>query len=141
VGNAHRDAYDLLGQSRAERRSTVSAGEALVAIYQASSVSILADCDHGEGWLAFQWPDALFGTEGLKIDLEGFCSRKMPIRSGQGPPDFIELQRDSIRLRFSPALAKKLELDQDVEIHFSIDENQFRQLERAVAYLNGDDSE
>jgi hypothetical protein len=42
------------------------------------------------------------------------------------------VQRDRIRLRFSPALARKLELDEEVEIAFSISDEKFAQLQRTM---------
>lgn len=56
------------------------------------------------------WGITVYGNEGLKIDLDGHCSRNMPIRSGDGPPDFVDLQRSCLKLRFNPDLAKRLQL-------------------------------
>jgi hypothetical protein len=40
----------------------------------------------------------------------------MPIRSGYGPPQIEEVRKDGVRLRFSPELAKKLELESEVDV-------------------------
>jgi hypothetical protein len=94
--------------------------------------------EYGEGWLVFTWPDPMCGTEYLKIDVEdGHCSRMMPIRSGKGPPEFVELGRDRVKIRFSPELAKKLELDEEIVIEFAINEQDFKQLERTIQYFSG----
>ena len=53
--------------------------------YYADSVVNEADTDYGEGWIGFYWIDPLCGREGISIELDGHCSRRMPIRSGQGP--------------------------------------------------------
>lgn len=107
--------------------------------YHATSVGSVADCDNGEGWILFQWPDPLFGSEGLKIDLDGHCWRNMPIRSGGGPPDFITLERDLVRIRFTPALAKSLQLDEEIEIRFSIGDHDYAELQKVVHYFNGEE--
>lgn len=103
------------------------------------SVSDDDGLDHGEGWLEFSWTDALYGVEGLAIDLDGHCSRRMPIRSGQGPPTFVELGRNYLKLRFSAALAQKLELEEEILIQFEVGEDDFKQLERTIDYFNGRD--
>lgn len=111
-----------------------------VTTYHATSVGIVADCDHGEGWIVFQWPDPLYGSEELKIDLDGHCSRYMPIQSGTGPPEFIALQRDFIRIRFAPELAKRLQLSEEIEIRFSINDDDYAELQKVVNNFNGDDT-
>jgi hypothetical protein len=93
--------------------------------------------EYGEGWLAFVWPDPMYGSECLKIDVEdGHCSRMMPIRCGKGPPQFVEVTRDRVKIRFSPELAKKLELDEEIVIEFAISDQDFEQLERAIKYFS-----
>ncbi len=47
--------------------------------YTATSVGVLADTDHGEGWVVFRWPHDGYGYEELTINLDGHCSRPMPI--------------------------------------------------------------
>jgi hypothetical protein len=94
--------------------------------------------EYGEGWLAFVWADPLYGREGLQIDVEdSHCSRMMPIRCGQGPPEFVEVARDRVKLRFSPELAKKLELDEEIVIEFAISDQEFEQLERTIEHFRG----
>ncbi len=109
--------------------------------FQAESVDVPSnsDLDYGEGWLSFIWPDPVYGCEGLTIDLDGHCSRKMPIRSGNGLPEFIALGRDRIGLRFPASLAEKLDLEEEIEIRFSIADREFCQLERTINYFNGVD--
>ena len=88
--------------------------------------------DYGYGWVHFEWPDAIFGKEGLEIDAEGHCSRNMPIHSGTGPPEVLELERNRIKLRFDPALAKRLQLEEEVEIRFSISDEKLCELHNLV---------
>jgi hypothetical protein len=89
--------------------------------------------DYGEGCpLRFSWPDALYGCEGLTIDLEGHCSRNMPIRSGYGLKS-VDLHRDRILISFKASLAQQLELDDNIEIGFQISDADFERLQRTVA--------
>ncbi len=106
--------------------------------YTASRVEVQADTDAGEGWIVFQWPHELYGYEELKIDLDGHCSRRMPIHSGEGPPEFVELRRDGIRLRFATALARNLRLDEEIDILFELPEAEFSALRRAVEFFEGE---
>lgn len=106
-------------------------------IFHAREVSVdTADLEYGEGWLCFCWPDGMYGSEQLQIDMEGHCSRAMPIRSGQGPPEFVTVERDRVVLRFRPALARKLELDDEIEIRFSINDDDYQKLCDIVAYFS-----
>lgn len=105
--------------------------------YSATSVGVMVDTDHGEGWVVFRWPHERYGHEELTIDLDGHCSRRMPIHSGEGPPEFVELQRDSIKLRFDPALADKLQLAEEIEISFSLSDDEFAELRHVVEYFSG----
>lgn len=107
--------------------------------YTAISVGVLADTDHGEGRVVFKWPHELYGYEELTIDLDGYCSRRMPIHSGDGPPEFVELRRDSIKLRFTRSLAEKLQLAEEIEISFQLSDDEFSKLQRVVEYFNGED--
>ncbi len=109
-------------------------------IYHATSVDVCADFDYGEGWIDIQWPDPLFGSEGLRIDLDGHCRRNMPIRSGNGPPEFKALERDFLRLRFTPLLAKTLQLDEEIEIRFALSDSEYAELQKAVNYFKYDES-
>ncbi len=79
-----------------------------------SSVGSVLDFDHGEGWVTFSWVDTTGLDRKLKIDIDGHCSREMPIRSGSGF-GIVDIHDDSIRLCFSPELASKLELEPEVE--------------------------
>lgn len=103
---------------------------------EADYAGVNADVDHGEGWITFHWFEIPSG--GLTIDLDGHCSRGMTIRSGNGPPEFVELQRDAIRLRFDVELAKKLELPEEIEIGFHMPDGEFAKLRRVVDWFNGD---
>jgi hypothetical protein len=85
---------------------------------------------YGYGRICFQWLDPVFGYDELSIDLEGFCSRRMPLYSGAGPPAFTALERDRVVLQFAPALAKQLLLDEEVVITFSISEGDLQRLEK-----------
>ncbi len=75
-----------------------------MASFQAANVGVPDDIalDYGEGCLSFRWVDPIYGWEGLTIDLDGHCSREMPIRSGKGPPDFVELLRDPYQTPVRP---------------------------------------
>jgi hypothetical protein len=112
-----------------------------MATYHATSVSILADLDHGEGWILFQWPDPIYGYEELSINSDGFCSRRRSIQSGNGPPRFVDIQRDRIVLEFSPRLAKRLEMEERVEIQYEISENDLHELREFVEMLGASEAE
>ena len=118
-----------LGVAEASRSTSTKRIEAV-------AVGVLADPDHGEGWIAFDWFEIPSG--GLKIDLDGHCSRGMPVRSGNGLPEFVELRRDAILLRFDTDLARKLELPEEIEIGFRISDGEFAELRRVVDWFNGD---
>jgi hypothetical protein len=105
--------------------------------YSASYVGVEADTDHGEGLVVFQWPHDRYGYESLKIDLDGHCSRRMPLYSGTGPPEFVELRRDRIRIRFDATLAQKLRLEEEIEILFDLPDAEFAELRRVVDYFDG----
>ncbi len=64
-----------------------------------SSVGSVLDFDHGEGWVTFSWVDTTGLDRKLKIDIDGHCSREMPIRSGSGF-GIVDIHDDSIRLCF-----------------------------------------
>ena len=100
--------------------------------FAASSVGspVQIDLDHGEGSIHFSWPDPMFGREGLRITLDGHCSRNMPIRSGYGLRDFT-ICRDRVSLHFSPQLARSLELSKSIEITFTLSDEEFARLEAA----------
>ncbi len=109
-------------------------------LYNATCVCINADVDYGEGYVVFKWPHELYGYEELEISLDdGFCSRRMPIHSGDGPPESEELLRDSIKLRFTHSLAEKLQLAEEIEISFQLSDDEFVKLKRVVEYFNGVD--
>ena len=97
----------------------------------------MADIDHGEGWVTFRWFHEVYGYEEPRIDLDGHCSRRMPIRSGSGPPEFVELRRDGVKLGFDPESARKLRLDEEIEISFSLPEPEFQEFRRVVDYFGG----
>jgi hypothetical protein len=105
--------------------------------YAASYFGAAIDTDHGEGWITFRWPDELHGYDELTIDLDGHCSRRMPIHSGSGPPDFLELWHDGIRIRFDPILARKLQMEEEIKIFFHITDAEFDDLRRVFDYFNG----
>lgn len=105
----------------------------------ASYAGVLADYDHGEGWLVIQWPDALYGHDELKIDFDGFCSRRMPIYSGSGPLDYVKLTRDRLHIHFHPTLAEKLKLDEEIEFTFNLADDSFEELRCWVDFWKSDD--
>lgn len=123
-----------LGRAAGDKRITRWPGAALDRS-SASHVFIQADTDHGDGWIVFQWRDETYGYEQLRIDLDGHCSRRMPIHSGSGTPEFVEVDADRIRLRFDVALAHKLSLTEEIEITYRLTEQEFEQLRRVVDYF------
>ena len=74
------------------------------------------DFDYGEGWITFCWTTESGIDASLTIDLDGHCSREMPIRSGAGAA-IVSVSPDSVALSFTPELAGKLELDTEIEMH------------------------
>jgi hypothetical protein len=108
--------------------------------YVATHVGVNADTDYGEGWVVFQWPHERNGYEELSIDLDGHCCRRMPLYSGNGPPKFVELRRDGIRIRFDPVLARKLGLEGEIEILFHLPDAEFVELRRVVDYFEDAES-
>ena len=98
---------------------------------RATEVVVFGDPDQGEGWIEFRWPDPLIGWECLKIDFDGFCTRRMPIRSGSGLRD-LALSRGAVRLQFSADLAAKMELPEAVDIEFTIPDDEFTELQQSV---------
>ena len=105
--------------------------------YSATSVGVQADTDHGEGRVVFQWPHDRYGYEELTIDLDGHCSRRMPLYSGTGSPEIVELRPDRIRIRFDPILAHKLGLEEEIEILFRLSDAEFTELRCVVDYFTG----
>lgn len=88
----------------------------------------MLDLDYGEGWVKIGWTSPSGVDALLQIDADGFCSREMPIRSGHGPPQIAEVRKDGIHLRFSSELAKKLELDVDVDFLCDLSEKVYDDL-------------
>jgi len=70
-----------------------------------AEISSLFIDEYGNGELTFRWPDNISSYEELNIELDGFCSRRMPIHSGRGIAA-LELYREHMRLRFTPELAQ-----------------------------------
>jgi hypothetical protein len=72
------------------------------------------------------------GWECLRIDFDGFCSRRMGgLRSGAGLLD-LQLGRDRIRLWFTTELATALGLAVVAEIGFALSDEAFAELQRGV---------
>jgi hypothetical protein len=92
---------------------------------------IVGEADQDQSWIEFRWPDPLTGWDCLRIEPDGFCSRRMPVRSGSGLRD-LELSRDAARLWLSADLAAKLGLPEAVEIGFAIPDEAFAELGQAV---------
>jgi hypothetical protein len=104
----------------------------------ATCIDVNVDFDHGEGGLRIQWNDPIEGREGLTIDLDGHCSRNMPIRSGQGPPDFVLDGTDRLIMRFEKELATKLEIDETLEIQFVATDDQYNRIRAFVDFWMAD---
>jgi hypothetical protein len=102
--------------------------------YAATSVDVTGvDIDHGYGWISFRWPHDIYGHEELNIDLsDGHCSRRMPLHSGTGALAIMELRKDGIILGFDPDLAKRLCLESEIEILFSMPDVEFDRLRRVL---------
>lgn len=101
-----------------------------------AEISSLFIDEYGNGELTFRWPDAISGYEELNIELDGFCSRRMPIHSGRGIVA-LERQRDYLKLRFTPELALKLELTEEVEFRFVIADAQYDVLRSVTDAIQG----
>ena len=52
----------------------------------------------------------------------------MPIKSGNGPPEFVSVERDRVVLRFASALARKLDLDENIEIVVSFSDDELNRV-------------
>lgn len=104
----------------------------------ASFIGVLADYDHGEGWMVIRWPHHHYGHDSLAITFDDHCFRRMPINSGSGRPEYVKLTRDHIQLHFDAELAGKLKMDEDVEFSFSISDEEFTELRRWVEFWRGD---
>ena len=98
-----------------------------------TSAGSICDFDHGEGCVTFSWVT----TDGLDalltIDLDGHCSREMPVRSGT-EPEIVAVESDRIQLRFRPELADKLQLETDVEMICDFDDATLADLRRLWEY-------
>jgi len=105
--------------------------------YSATSVRILGDFDYGEGSIEFEWPDPICGYELLIIDVDGHCSRRMPINSGSGWFEFLDVNRNRIKLRFDSALASKLQLDDVITVEYRLTDDEYDLIRRAVDYFGG----
>lgn len=92
------------------------------------------DFDHGEGWVTFSWLDADGINRSLTIDVEGHCSSEMPIRSGAGVT-IASVLRDRVRLRFTPELAARLELNDEVEFEGNVAEDTHADLLQLAEYF------
>lgn len=84
--------------------------------------------DYGYASLCLSWIDPIGIPTSLSIDFDGFCSREMVMRSGQGPPIFKDVYNDGMTLEFTAELAKRLELDEVVKVSFECDETTFANL-------------
>ena len=69
----------------------------------------------------------------LTIDLDGYVSREMPIRSGSDP-QIVAVEPDRIQLRFLAELADKLQMDTDVEMLCQFDDATLADLRRLGDY-------
>ena len=94
----------------------------------------LIDFDHGEGWVTFSWSDASGIACSLTIDIDGHCSREMPVRSGTGV-EIATVLPDRVRLRFTDQLSARLELDRELEFVGRIPENAYSDLRRLAEYF------
>ena len=92
------------------------------------------DFDYGEGWVTFCWLTDVGLDASLTIDLDGHCSREMPVRSGTGV-SIISVSQGSVTLNFMPALAEKLELDANVEFTGELPETVRADVQRLASLL------
>jgi hypothetical protein len=105
-------------------------------VFEADSVGVFVDADYGEGWVDFRWPDRIYGHDGLHVDIDSHCSRERGMWTGSGF-ESVELWRDRLRLQFPPQLARKLEFDHEIEIAFSLSNEQFSALHVFITNLIG----
>lgn len=94
----------------------------------------ILDFEHGEGWTTFSWLDASGIECSLTIDVDGHCSREMPIRSGTGVT-IVSVLRDRVRLRFSDELAARLQMHDEVEFEGPMTETTYADLLRLADYF------
>ena len=87
------------------------------------------DLDHGEGSVTFSWLDAHGIRRSLTMDVEGHCSREMPIRSGTGA-SIASVLHNRVLLCFTEELAAKLELDRELALEGAVSEAVSRDLRR-----------
>lgn len=99
-----------------------------------AQISSTLDFDYGEGWVTFSWVDVDGIDRSLKLDIDGHCSREMPIHSGTGVT-IVSILRDRVRLRFTPALAERLELNDEVEFEGNISEETYTHLLELAEYF------
>jgi len=92
------------------------------------------DFDHGEGSVTFSWLDVDGIDRSLTVDIDGHCNREMPIRSGTGV-SIASVLPDRVRLRFTPELATRLELKDEVEFEGNISEETYEHLLELAEYL------
>jgi hypothetical protein len=104
-------------------------------LFHTTDVSIVGSAEQCEGWVEFRWSDPVSGWEALQIEFEGFCSRRMPLRSGSGLQK-VDLSREALRLWLSVDLASKLGLGQVIEIAFRVADDQFAELQRGIECIS-----
>lgn len=92
--------------------------------------------DWGYGSLVFSWLDPEYGERQLGINVDGWCGREMPIRSGQGPPQFLEVSNRVVRLRFGDKLAAKLELPNEVTMRIDASPEEVEGLQQFLSSLD-----
>lgn len=99
-----------------------------------AQIGSILDFDHGEGWITFSWVDANGIDRSLKIDIDGHCSREMPIRSGSGVA-ITQVRYNRVQLRFTHELAAKLELDEEIEFEGTLPADAYADLLQLADYF------
>jgi hypothetical protein len=97
----------------------------------------VSSLSYGYGFLTFSWHDPEYGQRRLCIDAEGWCSREMPIRSGQGPPQFVQVSNHVVRLKLDDNLSKRLELPLDLEMRVNASAEQLQGIHHLISYFDG----
>lgn len=99
-----------------------------------TSAETNCDFQYGEGWVTFFWITSVGLDASLKIDLDGHCSREMPIRSGSDP-EIVDVAPDCLTLRFHTTLAEKLELEPNVKLLCSFSDADYADLRQLADIL------
>lgn len=102
-------------------------------VYQANAVDVFFDSDYGEGWLAFSWPNPIYGHDGLRIAPDGLITRERKLFNGRA--DSAELSRDHLTLNLPQKASENLAFERQIEIRFALSDEQFLVLQSFINYV------